>query len=412
MRANIEFSTLPNGLKVVTDYTTEFDTVTLFIAVNVGSKNETSELHGISHFIEHMLFKGTENRTAKQLSEEVENMGALQNAFTSKEMTAYHIKCLKKDAVKSLEILADMVLNSTFPEDEITREKGVICQEISMYNDSPDDIVFDYFFKSAIPNHQIGECIIGTNETVNSFTKKMAQDYMKSYYTPDNMIIASCGNFSHKDLLKLSEEFFGKINTKKPKYQSTNPVFEGTELKKHKDSLEQTQFIAGYKSLNAKDEERFTANIVANVLGGGMSSRLFQRIREELGLVYTISAGNEMYDDIGIFLIYAGLNSKDLNLLQENLEIEIKKIKNELISDEEYARIINQTQAGIVMGLENTGSRARKLVGDFLKYGEYINPDDILEKIKNTTKKDIQRIANQIFSSSSSVCIYGNLANE
>lgn len=409
MKANIEISTLANGLKVVSDYTSEFETVTLFMAFNVGSKNEKATTHGISHFIEHMLFKGTETRTAKQISEEVENMGALQNAFTSKETTAYHIKCLKKDVKQSFEILADMVLNSTFPEEEIEREKGVICQEISMYNDSPDDIVFDYFFKSAIPTHRIGDCIIGTNETVNSFTKDMAKEYMKAYYSPDNMIIASCGNFPHNELLKLSEEFFSKLTNKKTQYKTDTPSFAGGELKKHKDSLEQTQFILGYKSLTAKDDQRFTANIVANVLGGGMSSRLFQRIREELGLVYTISSGNEMYDDIGVFLIHAGLHSKDLSLLQENLKIEIEKIQNELISDEEYTRIINQTQAGIVMGLENTGSRARKLVGDFLKYGHYIDPNEILEKIKKTTKQDIQKIANQIFSSEASVCIYGNL---
>jgi len=392
-----EIITLKNGLRLAVDEMKDVETVSVGVFVNTGSRNEMPEINGISHFLEHMAFKGTATRSARQIAEEFEGIGGRINAYTSKEKTVYYAKVLKKHAEFAVEFLADILQNSTFDSVELEKERGVILQEIAMTNDTPDDIVFDYFQEAAYPKQALGRSILGPIKNIKKFGRDHFVDYIGKQYNYHNICVVAAGNIKQSDLIKWSQKYFTKLGTSKIK-ASEPAKYIGGEFRKEK-KLEQVNLVIGYKGYSYLDKNNYSAQILAMILGGGMSSRLFQEVRENRGLAYSIYAFNYTHQDSGIFGIYAGTTPDKANELIAATKSEINKIC-EKISDKELERVRTQFEASLLMAKESTSGRMQKLGGDILAYGRIISDKEILEKVLAVKKSDVTKLAEKIFSGS------------
>lgn len=392
-----EIITLKNGLRLAVDEMKDVETVSVGVFVNTGSRNEMPEINGISHFLEHMAFKGTATRSARQIAEEFEGIGGRINAYTSKEKTVYYAKVLKKHAEFAVEFLADILQNSTFDSVELEKERGVILQEIAMTNDTPDDIVFDYFQEAAYPKQALGRSILGPVKNIKKFGRDHFVDYIGKQYNYHNICVVAAGNIKQSDLIKWSQKYFTKLGTAKIK-ASEPAKYIGGEFRKEK-KLEQVNLVIGYKGYSYLDKNNYSAQILAMILGGGMSSRLFQEVRENRGLAYSIYAFNYTHQDSGIFGIYAGTTPDKANELIAATKSEINKIC-EKISDKELERVRTQFEASLLMAKESTSGRMQKLGGDILAYGRIISDKEILEKVLAVKKSDVTKLAEKIFSGS------------
>ena len=391
----INIITLPNKLRIACDTMKDIETVSIGVFVNTGSRNENKEINGISHFLEHMAFKGTKKRTARQIAEEFEGIGGRINAYTSKEKTVYYAKVLKQHGEFAVEFLADILQNSTFDKVELEKERGVILQEIAMTNDTPDDIVFDYFQEAAYPNQALGRSILGSEKNIKKFSRQHFQDYIGQQYNYSNMALVAAGAINEKDLVKWSKKYFTSLGEKTIKpVEKAN--YKGGEFLKEK-KLEQINLVMGFEGLSYNDPKYYEAQILALILGGGMSSRLFQEVRENRGLAYSIYAFNYTHCDSGIFGIYAGTTPDKANELITATRSEIKKIC-EKISDKELQRVRTQFEAGLLMAKESTSGRMQKLGSDIFCHNRIIDAKEIMKKINSVKKSDITKIAEQIFS--------------
>lgn len=389
-------TTLKNGLRVAADEMKDVETVSIGVFVNTGSRNETKAINGISHFIEHMAFKGTKKRTAKKIAEEFEGIGGRINAYTSKERTVYYVKILKKHAEFAVEFLADILQNSTFDEVELEKERGVILQEIAMTNDTPDDIVFDYMQETAYPNQALGRSILGPVKNIEKFQRQHFIDYTSQQYNYQNIAIVAAGNIKQQDLVKFCEKYFNNLGNKKlKKLQAANYV--GGNFHKKK-KLEQVNLTIGFKGYSYFDEKYYTAQILAMILGSSMSSRLFQEIRENRGLAYSIYAFNYAQNDSGIFGIYAGTTPEKTDELLMATKEQLNKICDN-VKNSELARVRAQFEAGLLMAKESTSSRMQKLGSDILSHNRLISNDEILQKVNEVKKSDITQLAQNIFDS-------------
>ena len=392
-----EIITLKNGLRVAVDEMRDVETVSVGVFVNTGSRNEDIEINGISHFLEHMAFKGTKTRSSKEIAEEFEGIGGRINAYTSKEKTVYYAKVLKKHAEFAVEFLSDILQNSTFDKVELEKERGVILQEIAMTNDTPDDIIFDYFQETSYPNQALGRSILGPVKNIKKFSSKDFSNYIGKQYNYSNMTVVAAGNIKSKDLVKWSEKYFNNLgNNKIKKVESAKYV--GGDFRKEK-KLEQINLALGFKGFSYLDDEYYASQILAMILGGGMSSRLFQEVRENRGLAYSIYAFNYANYDSGVFGIYAGTTPEKTNELLKTTCGEILKIC-EKITDKELQRVRAQFEASLLMSKESTSGRMQKLGGDILSLGRIISSQEILEKVLAVKKSDIAKLATQIFSGS------------
>lgn len=392
-----EIITLKNGLRLAVDEMKDVETVSVGVFVNTGSRNEMPEINGISHFLEHMAFKGTKTRSARQIAEEFEGIGGRINAYTSKEKTVYYAKVLKKHAEFAVEFLADILQNSTFDSVELEKERGVILQEIAMTNDTPDDIVFDYFQEAAYPNQALGRSILGPVKNIKKFGRDHFVDYIGKQYNYHNICVVAAGNIKQSDLVKWSQKYFTKLGTSKIKACEPAKYIAG-EFRKEK-KLEQVNLVMGYKGFSYLDKNSYSAQILAMILGGGMSSRLFQEVRENRGLAYSVYAFNYTHHDSGIFGIYAGTTPDKANELIAATKSEINKIC-EKISDKELERVRSQFEASLLMAKESTSGRMQKLGGDILAYDRIISDKEILEKVLAVKKSDITKLAEKIFAGS------------
>ncbi len=392
-----EIITLKNGLRLAVDEMKDVETVSVGVFVNTGSRNEMPEINGISHFLEHMAFKGTATRSARQIAEEFEGIGGRINAYTSKEKTVYYAKVLKKHAEFAVEFLADILQNSTFDSVELEKERGVILQEIAMTNDTPDDIVFDYFQEAAYPKQALGRSILGPVKNIKKFGRDHFVDYIGKQYNYHNICVVAAGNIKQSDLIKWSQKYFTKLGTAKIKASEPAKYIGGEFCKEKK--LEQVNLVIGYKGYSYLDKNNYSAQILAMILGGGMSSRLFQEVRENRGLAYSIYAFNYTHQDSGIFGIYAGTTPDKANELIAATKSEINKIC-EKISDKELERVRTQFEASLLMAKESTSGRMQKLGGDILAYGRIISDKEILEKVLAVKKSDVTKLAEKIFSGS------------
>lgn len=390
---NISYKTLNNGLIVATDTIDSIETVSVHVLVRAGSRNENDLNNGVSHFLEHMAFKGTNRRTAKGIADEFDDIGAHFNAYTSREKTVYYAKVLKQDVEVAIDILADIVQNSILPEDEIERERGVILQEIAMNNDTPDELVFDYFQEIAYPNQPFGKTILGPVDIIKDMSRPMIQSYIDERYSLSNMVVSAAGNITSEKFEQLVTKHFVTHNPKDaPKAQKA--VYQGGDFRLVKD-LEQVQFAMGFETISYFDPEYYTQQVLATIAGGSMSSRLNQEIREKRGLAYSIFAFGSSFTDNGMFGVYAGTSGEKLNELIDVVAIELKKL-TDTITEEEVKRAKAQVKTGLLMSQESSVSRAEKLAGNLAIFGRYIPTSEIIEKIENINIQNLQAFAERI----------------
>ena len=389
--------TLKNGLRVVTEKISESNSISVGVMIKNGSRNESLELNGISHFIEHMFFKGTKQRKSKDIVEDIENVGGQINAFTSKEATCYYVKNLYTHLELSLEILSDMILNSVFSVEEIEREKGVVIEEINMGEDSPEDVLDDLNSKACYGENPLSYPILGTIEKVKSIRREDILNFIKEKYTPQNTVISVCGKFDDKELKELIEKYFSNWNSD----SNYIPTYENCEIQtgtyyKDKD-IEQLHVILGLKGLPQGDEHGYALTLLSNVFGGGASSILFQEVREKLGLCYSIYCYPQPFQNAGSLSIYAGLGK---NYGEKALEVilkEINKFAKEGITDDKLNINKEKLKASYILGLESTSSRMFANAKSVLFKNKITTQEDVIKRVDKISQEDIRFVLDNCF---------------
>lgn len=389
--------TLKNGLRVVTEKISESNSISVGVMIKNGSRNESLELNGISHFIEHMFFKGTKKRKSKDIVEDIENVGGQINAFTSKEATCYYVKNLYTHLELSLEILSDMILNSVFSVEEIEREKGVVIEEINMGEDSPEDVLDDLNSKACYGENPLSYPILGTIEKVKSIRREDILNFIKEKYTPQNTVISVCGKFDDKELKELIEKYFSNWNSD----SNYIPTYENCEIQtgtyyKDKD-IEQLHVILGLKGLPQGDEHGYALTLLSNVFGGGASSILFQEVREKLGLCYSIYCYPQPFQNAGSLSIYAGLGK---NYGEKALEVilkEINKFAKEGITDDKLNINKEKLKASYILGLESTSSRMFANAKSVLFKNKITTQEDVIKRVDKISQEDIGFVLDNCF---------------
>ncbi len=403
---SLKITTLSNGLRVVTDHVPSVDSVAVGVWVNAGARNEELKHNGAAHMVEHMLFKGTKRRNAQDIAEVIENVGGHINAYTSREITSYHIHLLKEDLPLALDVLSDIVQHSTMPEEEIKREREVILQEIGMCFDTPDDIIFDNYYETAYPDQSFGAPILGTNDIIKNMSRDTLMGFVKDNYTFDNMVICASGNLDHDDFIKDVEKKFNAL----PKVKYINKTlanYKGGEDRQSRD-LEQSHIVLGFKGISRRADNYYDAQILASLMGGGMSSRLFQEVRERRGLVYSIYSFHSAYSDDGQFIIYAGTSPNKLPELIPVICDEINKVGS-TIKLEELERAKAQLRSSILMSRESMMSRADQNAKALLLHGNIRSSDEIIDMINAVNIGSLENISKQIFSKIPTLAALGSL---
>ena len=388
---------LKNGIRLVYEKMPTLKSVSIGIFIKSGSMYETEKEKGISHFIEHMLFKGTKNRTAGQIAEEMDYIGGHINAYTARECTCYYTRVLSEDLKKSVSILSDMYYNSLFKNEDIKLERNVIIEEINMYEDSPEDLALDLVCEHMWRDNPLGYIISGSEESVNGITREMMLDYLSCRYTPENTVISVAGLFDEGELVSLFEEYFtGGENFPSPALES--PKFNSGSFEKTKD-IEQTHLSIAYPAYDLSNDKIYSMSMLNNILGGSMSGRLFQKIREENGLCYSIYSYTASFPQAGMLGIYAGLSPNSADAAMEMIEKEITRISEERVSDYELKKAYSQLKCGIVMSRESAGSLMAENGKSLLLLGRVRTDEEILRAAEAVTTSDILECANEIFRS-------------
>ena len=385
----VGLATLPNGLRIVTDRIDTVATVSLGLWVDVGTRHEPAKVNGVAHFLEHMAFKGTKRRSALAIAEEIEAVGGHLNAYTSRESTAYYAKVLKEDVGLALDILADILQYSTFEPAELERERTVILQEIGQANDTPDDIVFDYFQECAYPAQAMGRPVLGSPEIVRKLSRKSVVSYLKDNYGASRMVLSAAGNLDHGQIVDLA----GKLLSDMPAERATSTEaarYVGGEHRQGRD-LEQLHLVLGFPGLPLGDPDYYAAAVLSTAFGGGMSSRLFQEVREKRGLVYTVNSFAHSYRDGGLFGIYAGTGEDEAAELLPVLCDETRKL-DDGFTPVELARAKAQMKAGLLMSLESTSARCEQMAQHMLIHGTPFDPEDIVRRIDAVGDAAIGRV--------------------
>jgi len=388
---------LPNGIRLVLEKVPSVYSASIGIWVKAGSRHEGAAFHGISHFLEHMLFKGTPTRNAKRIAEELEAVGGSLNAFTTKEYTCYYAKVLAEHLDVAADILTDMFFNSVLDTSDIDKEKKVVLEEIKMYEDSPDEIVHDLFARAVWDEHPLGRSILGTEDSVGEFTREMLQRYFMERYIPDHTVIAVAGNIDITQVItKLTELFGDRKGAATEQDQGVTPVYRPSLLSVEKDT-EQVQLCIGTPGLPQQHDDIYVLHLLNNVLGGGISSRLFQEIREERGLAYSVYSYHTAYSDSGIFSIYAGTSPQNVQELISLIASQITKLRVEGISQEELERTKTQLKGNLLLGMESVGNRMTRMGKSELCFGRVITVEEQLKKMQMVTLEDIRRLISQLF---------------
>ena len=382
-------STLANGLRVATDPIDTVDTVSLGIWVDVGTRHEPATINGAAHFLEHMAFKGTARRSARAIAEEIEAVGGHLNAYTSRESTAYYAKVLKEDVALALDILSDILQNSTYDPEELERERSVILQEIGQANDTPDDIIFDHFQECAYPDQAMGRPVLGRPEVIRELERDAVMAYLRDHYGARRMVLAAAGNLQHERLVDLADTLLSGLPAERS--VTTEPArYSGGDYREDRD-LEQLHLVVGFPGVVIGDPDYYAASVLATAFGGGMSSRLFQEIRETRGLVYAIHSFIHGYRDGGLFGIYAGTGEDEAAELVPALCDEAIKLRDGLTTIE-LNRAKTQMKAGLLMSLESTSARCEQLAQHLLIYGTPFDPAEVVRRIEAVDEAAIARV--------------------
>ncbi len=403
----IRVTRLPSGLTVVTETMPRVATVSLGAYVAAGTRHERAEENGVSHFLEHMAFKGTRRRTAAQIAEEIENVGGHLNAYTARERTAYYAKVLKEDAALATDIIADILQHSVFDAEEFERERGVILQEIGQANDTPDDLVFDRFQEAAFPGQPMGLPTLGTGETIRTMPREALLAFLRRHYAPERMVVAAAGAIEHETFLDLIRRHFTELPAGEA--EPTHPArYIGGEAREE-DDLDQVHLVLGFPSVSFSDPGYYASLLLATLLGGGMSSRLFQEVREKRGLVYAISAFASPYDDAGLFGIYAGTGERELAELVPVVVNELAAVQR-AITEEELQRAKAQVKASVLMALESTSARCEQLAHQLLTWGRVIPTEETVARIEGVTREEVSALARRLFRARPTLAAIGPIA--
>jgi predicted Zn-dependent peptidase len=404
----LRIATLPNGFRIVTEDMPGLKSASVGIWVTAGGRHERAEQNGIAHFLEHMAFKGTARRTSLQIAEEIEDVGGYINAYTSKEMTAYYARVLSGDVALALDVISDIVLNPVFDPKEIEVERHVILQEIGQALDTPDDIIFDWLQEVSYPDQAFGRTILGPTELVSSFTRDDLVRFVREHYGPDQMILAAAGGIDHDAIVAQATEIFGGLT---PVGNATleGARFGGGERREVK-GLEQVHFALAFEAPGYRHPDVYTAQVYSTAMGGGMSSRLFQKIREERGLCYSIFAQSGAYEDTGSITIYAGTSEDEIADLTTLTLDELKRAADDM-TEAEVARARAQLKAGLLMGLESPSSRAERNARLLSIWGRVPDVDEAVAKIDAVTTADVRRVAGELAASRAALALYGPVAD-
>lgn len=385
-------SQLSNGIRVVTEKIPYVKSASFGIWVGAGSRYEEKTNSGISHFIEHLLFKGTERRSAKEIAEELDTVGGQLNAFTSKEYTCYYARVLDEHLDIALDVLSDMFFNSKFKQEDIDKERQVVIEEINMYEDTPDEIIHDIFSERAWPNHPLGRAILGTEESLTSITREDIQDYMNKTYTADNIVLALAGNFDHSKVLEQLELLFGVLKNKKSQIKITIPDYNPNISNVYKD-ISQVNICLGTPGLAQADPRLYGLSILNNVLGGSLSSRLVQEIREERGLAYSVFSYHSAFKDTGLFNFYAGTRPSNYEKIISLILAEGQKIAKGGISEQELYKAKEQLKGNLYLGLESVSSRMTRMGRALLCLDKILTPEETIAKVEKVTNEDVRELA-------------------
>jgi len=409
---DIQNTTLANGVRVITEKMAHVRSVSLGVWITTGSRCETPDENGISHFIEHMVFKGTKHRSAEDIARSVDSIGGGLDAFTAKELVSYNTKVLDEHLPLAFDVLADMVLNPLFRKEDIEKEKGVILEELKMDVDNPEYLLHEIFSSNFYKDHPLGKPIIGTKDTVKKFHREMIHGYYSRYYSPSNIVITAAGNLNHDRLVDLAREHFQDLRVSGALPPAQVPVPHARLVFKNKSSLEQTHLYMGVPAYPFPHELRFACYVLTTVLGGGMSSRLFQTIREDQGLAYAIYSEMNPFRDTGSLCVYAGTSvDKTRKVLQLTLQ-ELRRLKEETVSDVELKRAKDQVKSNMVIGLESSGSRMANLARQQMYFGRFFGVDEMMEEIEAVTTADVQELAQELFQPETmALTLLGNLGS-
>ncbi|MFJ8068696.1 insulinase family protein [Peribacillus simplex] len=387
--------TCQNGVRIVLENIPTVRSAAIGVWIKTGSRNETPELNGVSHFLEHMFFKGTATRNAREIAESFDSIGGQVNAFTSKEYTCYYAKVMDNHASYALEILADMFFNSTFDGEELKKEKNVVYEEIKMYEDTPDDIVHDLLSKAVYENHPLGYPILGTENTLETFNSDTLKKYVHDMYTPDKVVVSIAGNVDEK-MIKEVESYFGSYQGGEDRLELVKPSFHENRITRKKDT-EQAHLCLGYKGLEIGNDKTYSLITLNNILGGSMSSRLFQDVREQRGLAYSVYSYHSSYQDSGMVTVYGGTGTNQLDSLYETIQETLDTLKRDGITEKELRNSKEQLKGSLMLSLESTNSRMSRNGKNELMLGEHRSLDDIIIKIDEVTEDTVNELANQIF---------------
>jgi predicted Zn-dependent peptidase len=400
---------LDNGLTLLTEQMPHVRSVAVGVWLKRGSRHETPAQTGISHFIEHMVFKGTKNRTAERIAAEVDSIGGYMDAFTAKEYASFHLKVLDEHLPLAMDILGDVVMNPLFDALEMAKEKKVIFEEINMVEDTPDDLVMELFTQAFWPDHPLGRPILGTKQSVRSFKRGDLASFFKKVYHPGNIVIAAAGHLEHAATAEMVRRHFGALSAGRTPSNGHAPKARARVVTRAKKELEQVHLCLGSPSFPQAHKDRYGCYILNTVLGGSMSSRLFQNVREKRGLVYSISSGVTAYSDAGIMSVYAGTSLDSIDEVVRLTLEEFRKLKGEPLPAEELRRAKDHLKGSLMLSLENTGSRMSHLARQEIYFGRQIGLDELLQGIEAVEADDVQRIANEVLAGPLAVSVLGNL---
>jgi predicted Zn-dependent peptidase len=394
---DIERDALPNGIRIVTERMPQVRSVSVGIWVGTGSREEEPHETGISHFVEHMVFKGTKNRSAEEIARSVDSIGGGLDAFTSKELVSYNVKVLDEHLPEAFDVVTDLVRNPLFEQKDIEKEKGVILEELKMEVDTPEYLIHEIFSSRFWKGHALGRSILGTKQTIRSFDRDMVERYYRHYYAPSNILVTAAGNLNHRKLTRLAEEHLGDLKPRHVRPARTKPRPHAPLVFYNKSSLEQVHLYVGVPSIPMTHESRFACYILNAILGGGMSSRLFQNIREKQGLAYTVYSELAMYRDAGCMLVYAGTSLRSAEKVVKSIVHELHEVAATKVSSEELRRAKDHLKGSFVLSMESTSSRMSNLVRQELYFQKFFSLDEMLERIEQVTAEEVQALAQQFF---------------
>ena len=405
--SSIQETQLPWGLRVVTDTMDTVETVSIGVWVDAGTRHEPPSINGVSHMLEHMAFKGTERRTAQDIAEEMDNVGGHLNAYTARDHTAYYAKVLKDDTALAVDIIGDILRHSTMDPEELEREQGVVIQEIGQSLDTPDDVVFDHFQATAFPDQPLGRPVLGTEELVRGLTRDTILDYMHGQYSAGSMVFSAAGRVDHQQVVDLAVAAFeGMANFSRPEPEAAQ--YKGGDYRESRD-IEQVNLLVGFNGVAYEDPDYYATQVMSTVLGGGMSSRLFQEIREKRGLVYSIYSFSAAYTDSGLFGVYAGCGEDDVVELLPIMADQMLDLTRQ-VSEVEVKRAKAQLKSSILMGLESTSSRCEVLARQIAIHGRPVSVTEMVQKLDAITADDITRVAARCFATIPTVAALGPIA--